>query len=360
MSETHSIAFLGFGRFGQAFAERLLETGATVRVWEPKRPVPAELAATSLEALLAPPGFVILAVPVASTATVLAEILPHLTPDHLVLDVGSVKSGPVSVMERTLGDRIPWLGTHPLFGPNSLALGEPLGAILCPNPAHPSALAKGRGLFESIGCEIIEQHPETHDAQMAESHALTYFVAKGLIDAEVNLDPPFAPPSVKAVARTVETVREDAAHLFASLHRENPYAAEARRKLLEAMTATDAALRSPAPVDEQAHAEAGPLHVDDLDQKSAQLRAARDIIDELDQSLVELLARRAAVSERAAHAKADIGHGVRDPAREAALLATRCAMAEALGLDGQAVGEIFAAVLSFSRGHQVTHGKSQG
>ena len=55
------------------------------------------------------------------------------------------------------------------------------------------------------------------------------FVAKGFIDIGADLDAPFAPPSVRAIAQTVEAVQADAAHLFASLHRENPYAKDAPR-----------------------------------------------------------------------------------------------------------------------------------
>src|SRR5262249_44128203 len=141
------------------------------------------------------------------------------------------------------GEAIPWVGTHPMFGPVSLARGErPLRAVVCPNPSHADAVARITALFERIGCEVIHEDAAAHDRTMAYTHALAFFVAKGLIDAGTPASAPYAPPSFQAIARTVELVRSDAGHLFEALHRENPYAGEARRRLLDALTTADSDL----------------------------------------------------------------------------------------------------------------------
>ncbi|TDJ66156.1 MAG: prephenate dehydrogenase/arogenate dehydrogenase family protein [Planctomycetota bacterium] len=349
---TTTLAFLGYGRFGRALGGRFLEVGVAVRALDPRVVVPDEIAAGSVAQLLRGATHVIVAVPIAKTEAALRELAPHLGANQLVMDVGSVKAGPFALMERVLGQRVPWLATHPLFGPTSLALGEqPMRVIACPNAMHPQAVADARALYARIGCELVEQDPERHDQTMASGHALAYFVAKGILESELTLDHPLAPPSVQALARTVRSVREDAGHLFASLHRENSYAAEARRKLLDALIATDEALRAPTPADEVAHEEPTSLRIAELDEPG-QLRAARDVIDEIDAELVALLARRAAVSLRAARAKAGVGRGIRDPEREQRLLQAWRANATELGLDEDAVAEVFEAVLRFSRRHQ--------
>jgi prephenate dehydrogenase len=157
-----------------------------------------------------------------------------------VLDVGSVKVGPATALAEVLGDEIAWVATHPLFGPLSLALAErPLRVVLCPSAAHPEAARAVRELYERIGCEVVEQTPEGHDRVMAHTHALTFFVAKGMIDAGAGMEVPFAPPSFQAIARTIETVRSDAGHLFAAIARDNPFAAEARKQLVSALSAID-------------------------------------------------------------------------------------------------------------------------
>src|SRR4029077_4535001 len=108
-----------------------------------------------------------------------------------------------------------------------------------------SAATRVRTLYEQIGCEVIEQTPESHDRMMAHTHALTFFVAKGMIDAGAGMEVPFAPPSFQAIARTIETVRSDAGHLFTAIARDNPFAAEARKQLVSALSSIDQALDTP-------------------------------------------------------------------------------------------------------------------
>lgn len=354
------IGFFGYGRFGQALGQRLLEAGCEVAAYDPNRKPGEEIAASDPCELATRVGVLLLAVPVASIGEALQELRPHLRAEHLVIDLGSVKIGPCAQMETVLGADIPWLGTHPLFGPTSLALGEhPLRVILCPNAQHPEALGRAAHLFRKIGCEIIETDAESHDREMAEGHALAYFVAKGFIDAGVRLDSPFSPPSVHAIARTVASVQADAAHLFASLHRENPFAADARSRLLQALNATDQALRAPSPKDEVAHQEVGALHLDQSANTPPALDAARELIDEIDRDLLALLARRAEVALHAGRAKARVGRSIRDPDRELALLRSRRELAADLGLDQQAVEDIFQAILDFSRRHQSSRAGSE-
>jgi prephenate dehydrogenase len=79
------------------------------------------------------------------------------------------------------------------------------------------------------------------------------------------------------------------------------------------------------------------------------LDVLRDRIDALDRELVTLLAQRAQVSLAFATTKEALGCGVRDPAREAVVLAERRAWAERLGLDPAFTGALFEAILAWSR-----------
>ena len=260
---------------------------------------------------------------------------------------GSVKVRPYADLDAVLGDAIPWVATHPLFGPVSLALAErPLRVVVCPSPHHPRAAAQVAELWRRIGCEVIEQPPARHDRVMAHTHALTFFVAKGMLDAGAGMEVPFAPPSFQAISRTIETVRSDAGHLFAAIQRENPFATEARHQLLQALTEIDRALdAAPAEV----APESARIAIPDLGTRSPELQEARELIDDLDRELVALFARRAALAQRAGRAKAQLGQPILDAEREARLLADRRAWAEALHLDPEAVEELFQAVLRFSR-----------
>jgi prephenate dehydrogenase len=342
------IGILGYGRFGRALGALLLEAGHAYQAWDPVTEVPAEHRAASPRALVETQEALVLAVPLQSLAEVLRNLRPHLRSDQLVLDVGSVKVGPCALMEERLGAAIPHAGTHPLFGPVSLARAErPLRVVLCASPRHPAAADRVEALFHGLGCEVLRQSPEDHDRVMATTHALTFFIAKGLLAVGAGAELPFTPPSFHAIAHTLESVREDAGHLFAALQNENPFARGAREGLLEAMAAIHKSLA--------VAAESGggeQLAIPDLGTRSPALQEARNHIDLLDQELVALLARRTELVLRAGRAKAELNLPIHDPERESAQLQARRAWADEAGLDAQGVEEVFRAVLRSSRAAQ--------
>jgi prephenate dehydrogenase len=356
---TVDVAILGYGRFGRALAQLIVDAGLSVRAYDPAAEIPQDQRAAGTGELVAGARFVVVSVPVPYIEAALRELRPHLTAGQVVLDVGSVKVGPAASMQKILGASIAWVATHPLFGPLSLALAErPLRVVLCPAPTelgHDEAAARVRGLYEQIGCEVVLQTPEGHDRVMAHTHALTFFVAKGMIDAGAGMEVPFAPPSFQAIARTIETVRSDAGHLFAAIARDNPFAGEARKQLLVAMTAIDRALdgdagpATDAPDTSAAPDAAGRFAIPDLGERSPELRQTREHIDAVDKEIVRLLAQRAGLSQRAARAKAMLGAPVLDAGREAEVVAARRAWAKDLKLEEDAVTEVFRAIMTMSR-----------
>jgi prephenate dehydrogenase len=346
------IGILGYGRFGRALGSLLSQAGHAYGAWDPVAEVPAERRAGSPRDLVEGHEALILSVPLPALSGVLQGLRPHLGPGHLVFDVGSVKAGPCALMDEHLGD-VPHAGTHPLFGPVSLARAErPLRVVLCPSPRHPGAALQVERLFQGLGCEVLRQSPEDHDRVMATTHALTYFIAKGLLDVGAGAELPFTPPSFHAIARTLEVVQEDAGHLFTALQNENPFAAGAREGLLEALAAIHQSL-----AEASASGTSGEqLAIPDLGTRSPALQEVRDHIDALDQELVGLLARRTELVLRAGRAKAELKLPIHDPEREAAQLQARRQWAEALDLDAQGVEEVFRAVLRASRSAQGSAG----
>jgi prephenate dehydrogenase len=354
------LALLGYGRFGRALAELARGRDIEVSAWDAAGGGDVPSAADALRGA----SHVVVAVPVARTADVLAVAAPHLSASQLVMDVGSVKVHPVEALDAALGDRVPWVGTHPLFGPASLALAErPMRVVVCPNTRHPDAAPRARAFYEGLGCEVFEATAEEHDRLMARTHALAFFVAKGVLDAHVSLGqsapPPFTPASYQGLARTVETVRSDAGHLFRAIEQENPYASEARRALIDALLRADRALADVTPARASAPpagsgAPAGEvLSIPDLGDLSPTLRATRAHIDALDRELLALVARRCELSRRAGGAKRALGYdGVVDAAREAEVIAARREWSKSAGLDPDAVAEVFEAVVRLSRAVQ--------
>jgi prephenate dehydrogenase len=353
-----TVAILGYGRFGSALGQLFAEAGIAHRAYDagPAQTTLASLGTRvdSMSELVEGVGYVVLAVPVERMREALLELRPHLersSSTPIVLDVGSVKVHPVAALDEVLGDTLPWVASHPLFGPLSLALAErPLRVVICPARAHPKAAERVRNLYERIGCEVIEQTPENHDLVMAHTHALTFFVAKGMIDAGAGLEVPFAPPSFQAMARAINAVRSDAGHLFSAIARDNPFAHEARKELVTALSAinrafdTEEGASDRAPIDAQ-----GPFAIPDLGERSPELKQTREHIDAVDREIIRLLARRAQLARRAADAKLKLGAPVLDAAREAEVMRARRDWAAEMKLDQDGVAAIFEDVIKMAR-----------
>jgi prephenate dehydrogenase len=184
---------------------------------------------------------------------------------------------------------------------------------------------------------------------MAETHAIAFFVAKGILDSAIGLDVPYAPPSFQAIARTVDVVRSDAGHLFLAIQRDNPYATSARKRLLEAMKAVDIAVDEVSQGAEATEVVSPALVIPEGGDAANRLLEARQLIDNVDRNILELLRTRAELARHAGRAKVSAGRQVYDPAREAELMSARRAWAQELDLDPEGVEAIFRMVVRFSR-----------
>jgi prephenate dehydrogenase len=347
VSALPNVFLIGYGRFGRALGMLLQEAGVAFQAYDPAVEVPERWRVANLETGVRGAGLIVLAVPVPMMAGVLAEIVPWLQAPQWVVDVGSVKTIPSQLMQETMGTRIPWVASHPLFGPASLARGErPLRVVVCPQPLFPEAHAATLQLYRTLGCEVIEQDAETHDRAMANTHALAFLIAKGLVDIGIDDAVAVAPPSFQAILKTVEAVRSDAGHLFMAIQSQNPYAASARKRFLQSIENIDRRL------DENAQPNVivpEKMNIPEGIEIAPDLRETRELIDELDKEMVQLLARRLQLSKRAGLAKAKQGKAIRDPEREQQLLAERGKWAKDIGIDEQDICGIFELVLRFSR-----------
>jgi prephenate dehydrogenase len=354
MSSAHPLLLMGFGRFGESLAELATESGIRVRAFDPERAVPEPWCATSESDLLQEDGLVMLAVPISRFEAILASIRPWLGAGHTVVDVCSVKSDARASMEEICGSSVPWVSTHPLFGPTSIAMGEhPLRVVVCPDTPHQEALGGVRDFYRRLGCTLFEQSSEEHDRTMADTHALAFFVAKGMLDLGIG-DEKIVPPSFRAMAGTIDSVRSDAGHLFFPIQHANPFAAGSRERLLEALSRIHRELAEARLRPDLMRPDAGSrsLAIPPLTSTPQELGEARASIDALDVELIELLARRTQLSLRAARAKLREGRDVQDPRREEELLERRSELASSLDLDPGAVMDVFEAILRFSRAEQ--------
>lgn len=233
---------IGYGRFGQLWAETLKSFGE-VRVYDPNPQrfgtQASSKASTLAEAAAA--DMVFLTVPISAFEESCKTVRPHLNPKAIVMDCCSVKTHPARVMEQTFPKTQAIIATHPLFGPDSVQhTGGLQGHRIVVCPVHCTADQKQHviTLFAKMGLSPIEATPDEHDRQMARSQGLIHFIGRGLEALHLQSQQ-LSTPDFQALININAMVVNDAWQLFLDMHRFNPYTKEVRRSFLKQLNALD-------------------------------------------------------------------------------------------------------------------------
>ena len=166
----------------------------------------------------------ILAVPVPAMEQVMAEIAPHLRPDGVVMDIGSLKEKPVETMLAHAPGEV--IGLHPFFGPSADSMAGHI-VFLCPARGK-NWLAWAKDFWESGGATVVEIEPQRHDRLMAQVQTLRHLMLACLgrvlmqtgFAQEDDLD--LAGPWFKALVSMLAHQCDQPADLYANLALHNP------------------------------------------------------------------------------------------------------------------------------------------
>lgn len=138
---------------------------------------------------------VLLAVPVAATETTFKSIRHLLTPQMLVLDVGSTKRDVVDAARRSLKTDIgSFVPCHPIAGREvagvenadpELYRGKQV--ILTPiERTLTSKIDQATRLWQALGCKVSQMSPESHDAAFAAVSHLPHLIAFALMQSLIH------------------------------------------------------------------------------------------------------------------------------------------------------------------------------
>lgn len=231
------IGILGLGAFGRLAASSLAPH-ARVLGHDADRSVdpPGGVERAGLADVAACPTLV-LAMNLPQLEHAARAVAPHLQPGSLVIDVCSVKVEPLRILSETLPDSVQILGTHPLFGPQTVAekglRGQPMA--LCPVRIDADRMARVRALLgDRLGLRLIEIDPDEHDRQMSYVQVITHLVGH----AANEMDLPELPLATLAYRRLLQlkaNTRGDSEDMFQAIQRANPHAAGVRERFLRAM-----------------------------------------------------------------------------------------------------------------------------
>ena len=199
------LGLIGCGLMGGSFALALKRAGLVKRVvGYSKSPSTTQKArqmgvidVEAPSALLAVAGAdsVLVAVPVAATEATLKSIRHLVTPQMLVMDVGSTKTDVVEAARRALRDQVgSFVPAHPITGKElagvehadaDLYKGKQL--ILTPMERTLTVqLRKAQEVWAALGCRVVQMSPESHDAALAAvshlPHLLAFALMNGIAD----------------------------------------------------------------------------------------------------------------------------------------------------------------------------------
>lgn len=199
------LGLIGCGLMGGSFALALKKAGLVKRVvGYSKSPTTTERArqlgvidVEAPSALLAVAGadIVLLAVPVSATEAALKSIKHLVTPQMLIMDVGSTKADVVLAARRALRDQIgSFVPAHPITGRevsgvehSDAELYSGRQVILTPTERTLTAhLRRAEELWTAVGCRVSSMSPEAHDAAFAAVSHLPHLLSFALMHSIIH------------------------------------------------------------------------------------------------------------------------------------------------------------------------------
>jgi prephenate dehydrogenase len=237
-----SIGIIGFGRFGQFLVDHLkdhfdVSVSDCVDRKNEARKLGVEL--TTLQEC-AKKDMIILSVPISELEGVLQRIVPELNPDSLILDVCSVKEYPIRIMEELLPSECEFVGTHPLFGPDTACNGlKGKKIVLCPQ--RTKRLGQIREFLETLGLQVIVAEADEHDLQMARSLALIHLLGwafNGIGVQKIDM----ATKSHEMFLDLMNIANNDSRQLFLDMQLYNRFTKDARNALIRELVIIDGEL----------------------------------------------------------------------------------------------------------------------
>jgi prephenate dehydrogenase len=195
------LGLIGCGLMGGSFALALRRAGLVKRiVGYSKSPSTTERArqmgvidVEAPSALLAVSGadIVLLAVPVSASEATFKAIRHLITPNTLLMDVGSTKRDVVDAARRVLRDHVGcFVPAHPITGKEvsgvehadaNLYNGKQV--ILTPiERTYTVQLQKAVDVWTALGCSVVKMSPQSHDAAYAAVSHLPHLIAFALIN----------------------------------------------------------------------------------------------------------------------------------------------------------------------------------
>jgi prephenate dehydrogenase len=227
------VTIIGFGRFGQTLYE-LIKDDFEITIYQRNKKEENKFPITDDLKKAYQSEVIFFAVPIQTFEEVIKEHKQFFKPDHILIDVLSVKSYPAKILNEHLkGTKTQALLTHPMFGPDSSKKGfENLPIVIDKFLTTNNVYNFWKNYFEEKHLRVIEMTAEEHDTLAANSQGLTHFIGRLLEEFKMK------PTAIDTVGTTKllevkEQTSNDTWELFMNLQHYNPHTKEMRIKLGE-------------------------------------------------------------------------------------------------------------------------------
>lgn len=197
----HKVVICGVGLIGGSFARALRHAGVAGTLVGVGRSPEAmaralelgivDQVAASMQEAMAGADLVLIAAPVAQTATILASLLPCLEEGTVVTDAGSTKSDVVAAARTVMKERVgQFVPGHPIAGretngPDAAIVDLYHGkkTVLTPLPENlPGDVERVAAAWRACGAIIHTLSPQEHDTVFASVSHLPHLLAYALVD----------------------------------------------------------------------------------------------------------------------------------------------------------------------------------
>ena len=217
----NSIGIIGFGRFGKVLAN-ILQKGFGIKAYDPK-PIGEfpGVEFTDLESILRE-KVIFIAVPIRHFESLVKKISPHLSEGTTIIDVCSVKTHPVKIMENNLPEYIGNIATHPMFGPDSFISNNRLKMMMNNTRDAYDQFNFWRQFFTDQGIHVMEMSPDLHDRMAAQTQGVTHFLGRMLKEYGIRKTT-IDTQGFRDLLDLVDQTCNDTWELYTDLQLYNPY-----------------------------------------------------------------------------------------------------------------------------------------
>lgn len=223
------IGVIGMGRFGTLWAGLLAKHGFYVIVSSRRvlTDLPDGVVQKEFEQVCRA-DYLFLCNAISALGEVFKSLARCVGSDTYILDTCSVKMWPEYVYRSCFGERNVFLGTHPMFGPDSAKDGvEGLPICLAPLDENCEHFRFWDKTFNEWGLDVRVMSSRDHDKEAAFTQGITHFLGRTLDALDLKTSS-IATSGYNSLLEIMKQTCNDSWQLFCDLQHYNPYTRQMR------------------------------------------------------------------------------------------------------------------------------------